>query len=235
MITGPTRGLGRELFLLAHQHGFPVIAIGRDLGRIVDISSPQSSKIALIDFDLSKVVFADDERRLRTLLTAALDDLLPDRLVFISNAGVIEPIGQVGSFSHGSLTMATALNIVAPMLISNAMLSWMSSHKCSAMIINLTSGAANRPIAGWAAYCSTKSGAKMFFDVLSLESRISLEVHHFDPGVLDTKMQETIREVDAQSFPRVEEFKSFHRQGTLKSPAAVAGQIMQKIFHWVSS
>ncbi len=49
----------------------------------------------------------------------------------------------------------------------------------------------------------------MFFDVLELQDE-GIKVFHIDPGVMDTQMQEQIRQSDLNDFPRIEEFKSYY-------------------------
>ena len=63
------------------------------------------------------------------------------------------------------------------------------------MIINLSSGAANRPLEGWAAYCSSKAGLQMLTRCADLEYRTAgLRILGLSPGTVATSMQTRIRE-----------------------------------------
>ncbi|MEX0967324.1 MAG: hypothetical protein WD077_08795 [Bacteroidia bacterium] len=42
------------------------------------------------------------------------------------------------------------------------------------------------------------------------------------PGIVDTEMQDAIREADSSHFPRLEEFKTFKKENKLKDPEEVA-------------
>ena len=113
------------------------------------------------------------------------------------------------------------VNILSPIEIFSSLARWAEANSVLIKIINITSGAANNPIAGWGAYCMTKAGIKMFLDVMSKESEL-IEVVHFDPGVIDTGMQAKIRQATEDEMPLVDNFKDFKVNGQLKSPTDVA-------------
>ena len=61
-------------------------------------------------------------------------------------------------------------------------------------IVNLSSGAAHIPIAGWGAYCAAKAGLAMLTKTLAAEyGEKGIRVFGFAPGLVDTAMQEAIR------------------------------------------
>ena len=61
-------------------------------------------------------------------------------------------------------------------------------------IINVSSGAALRPLEGWSAYCAGKAGLAMLTRSIDLEHRAAgIRVFGFQPGTTDTDMQVTIR------------------------------------------
>ncbi|WP_305463975.1 hypothetical protein [Photobacterium leiognathi] len=71
----------------------------------------------------------------------------------------------------------------------------------------------------------SKAGIKMFFDVIAKENDF-VEVEHFDPGVIDTAMQEKIRSSGRDMMPDVDSFKKFQQEGKLKKPEDVAAQLI---------
>ena len=63
-----------------------------------------------------------------------------------------------------------------------------------ARIINLVSGASNRPLFGWAAYCASKAGLLMLSRSADLEGApVGIRCFAFAPGLVDTAMQGSIR------------------------------------------
>jgi NAD(P)-dependent dehydrogenase (short-subunit alcohol dehydrogenase family) len=61
-------------------------------------------------------------------------------------------------------------------------------------IVNVSSGAAIRPLEGWSAYCSAKAGLAMLTQAVMLENTATgIRVFGFQPGTTDTDMQVAIR------------------------------------------
>src|SRR3546814_17816377 len=82
------------------------------------------------------------------------------------------------------------VNFHGPIIILGACIRHASSHGAALHVLNISSGAAIRPLPGWGAYCASKAAIRHFFDVAEAEQTLDLSVRHFDPGVLDTRMQE---------------------------------------------
>ena len=59
------------------------------------------------------------------------------------------------------------------------------------VVINVSSGAAANPFAGWSAYCASKAGVSILTRVLAIEESDArgIRVYGFLPGVVDTEMQ----------------------------------------------
>ena len=79
------------------------------------------------------------------------------------------------------------------MLLMDAFVPHPKELACPKLVVNISSGAAKRPIEGWSAYCSAKAGLDMATRTLALEqSRETnpVRVLSFAPGIVDTRMQE---------------------------------------------
>src|SRR3546814_9905713 len=71
-------------------------------------------------------------------------------------------------------------------------------------VINVSSGAAERPRQGWSAYCAGKVGLAMITRSLALETEgRGLRVFGFRPGIVDTEMQVTIRASGVNEISRI--------------------------------
>jgi benzil reductase ((S)-benzoin forming) len=70
-----------------------------------------------------------------------------------------------------SLQRALQLNLLTPMLLSNAFAQAYGNSSGKKLICNLSSGAASKPLPGWASYCSSKAGLEMFSRVMDTEWR----------------------------------------------------------------
>jgi benzil reductase ((S)-benzoin forming) len=96
-------------------------------------------------------------------------------------------------------------------------------------IINISSGAATAPYAGWGCYCSTKAGLEMLTRCAAAEQIQRDQPAHIcavAPGVLDTDMQRQVRETTAALFPRRQKFVRLHETGALATPLSVARRLL---------
>ncbi len=226
IITGTNKGLGKalvdEVFLLDNSS---IISIGRTLNEDhVKFLNTLSDRFHFIKIDLNQPA----------LLAEKIDSYheimqRTDRIIFINNAGTIAPIEKIGCINSTKLLASININSASPAIITNRMLNKLSGKKL--VFINITSGAAKRPIDGWAAYCASKSYAKMFFDVLAEQTKDNprIKVYQIDPGMMDTEMQHEIRSSNPEIFPQVSEFVSVKENGKLKSAKDVAKSIISEI------
>jgi NAD(P)-dependent dehydrogenase (short-subunit alcohol dehydrogenase family) len=101
-------------------------------------------------------------------------------------------------------------------------------------IVNVSSGAAARPIPGWSAYCAAKAGLDMFTQVVALEVQDSnIRVNALYPGLVDTDMQADIRSVDtSESGLDYTYWHEAFEEGRLLAPADVARMIYWIVGPW---
>ena len=67
----------------------------------------------------------------------------------------------------------------------------------------------------------------MFLQTLAAEEP-EVSIVLYDPGVVDTDMQKSIRSANKEQFSQVETFQKYHREQQLNSPEAVAADICQR-------
>lgn len=218
ILTGISRGLGEALHEHLAREQYAVdqkIFISRN-NSCEPYGTSLSSYIAL---DFSDII---------QNLSAIQIDPSSKYVVFISNAGTVEPIGAATNINPYDLQHSINVNCLAPLQLAQHLASLTQKANQRLFILDVSSGAANRPVKGWLAYCVSKVSAKMAFDVLAAENE-HVEVLHFDPGVMDTDMQVLIRSQPKSVMPDVEDFHRYKTEKKLKTPSAVAKEIIEII------
>lgn len=165
-------------------------------------------------------------------LFASLRDEPGSKLFLINNAAVEGPLAPVGQLDPVGIVDHVAINLTASMLLTDLFLRHTEGWRALRTVVNITSGAAQHPYHGMSAYCATKAGLDMFGRSLALEQEGAenpVRVLAIAPGVLDTPMQDRIREVDPTLFRSKERFVALKREGRLTSPAAAARRILSLV------
>ncbi|WP_196280016.1 SDR family NAD(P)-dependent oxidoreductase [Catellatospora paridis] len=222
VITGVSRGLGEALLnQFETDEGTTVLALGRGFTDAQRIAA--GPRLILRHCELAEPSTLPHASELNELIADA------DEVVLIHNAAVVAPIGPIGDLEPDELANAVAVNLTAPMLLTNSLLAALPAT-ARALIMFVSSGAAHRVIDGWSAYSATKRGAEEFFAHLAEqyadEPRIRVEI--VNPGVMDTGMQETIR---AARFAGQQRFLDLFENNELPDPAAIAARLIEDHLH----
>jgi benzil reductase ((S)-benzoin forming) len=217
IVTGTTRGLGKAL---AERIALDVDNELIALGRAPDgpVAGGARLQLDLADTAALHQVFDRVEARIRGKRYA--------KAVLVNNAGIVEPVAPLERADVAELERNVVVNLVAPMILMRRFLSATAGKALLRRIINVSSGAARRPIAGWSAYCAAKAGLDMATRVVALENP-TVEVASLAPGVIDTHMQGVVRSASVEDFPDVERFRGMKSDGTLRSAEDVAADILK--------
>ncbi|MFC7480062.1 SDR family NAD(P)-dependent oxidoreductase [Luedemannella flava] len=239
LITGVSKGLGSAFFEEFVGAGDRVLAIGRRFTEnqyARERAEPQ--RIRLRVTDLAYPASLPTAAELASFVHGASE------IILIHNAATVRPIGAIGTLPPDQVAYAASVNFVAPILLTNALLATgvirPTGEGAGAAAVPLTvlfisSAAAHRPVGGWAVYAATKRGAEAFFDGLSAQHAEDgrVRVININPGVMDTEMQEQLREYAKSGvyFPDGERFVSLHTHRELPHPLEVARKIIADTLH----
>lgn len=216
IVTGASKGIGFELSRQLRAKGNKVIGIARTVP--VGAENFIAADLALTE-GLAELMdsLIDENRETATSFT------------LINNAGMVDPIGLIGSVDAEEMTTAMAINLTAPMILSNAFIARLKGFSGTKRIVNISSGAGRNAYEGWGTYCATKAGLDHFSRVIALEqanAEYPVAIVSVAPGIIDTGMQETIRASGEERFPLLEQFIEYKEQGLLSSAEHTAEKLI---------
>jgi NAD(P)-dependent dehydrogenase (short-subunit alcohol dehydrogenase family) len=147
--------------------------------------------------------------------------------IVLANAGIVEPTGDSWEVAPHAWAENISINLTGAFYTVRAFLPQMVDRDTGTLIFT-SSGAATHSIPGWSAYCAAKAGVDHLVGNLAAEidqRGLSLRVHAFYPGVVDTSMQKRIRQKSEKKFPLVEKYRRYHREGVLRPPEEPAALV----------
>jgi NAD(P)-dependent dehydrogenase (short-subunit alcohol dehydrogenase family) len=204
VVTGGSRGIGaaaagafarksRRVFALSRSGALPTDAPHNVTALACDVTDPASVRQAFSSIGSVQVL--------------------------VNNAGAIEPIGKITEVDGTAWANVIRANLEGAFNCIHAALPAMRKAG-GGTIINISSGAASRPLEGWSAYCASKAGLAMLTRSVHEEyGGDSIACVGFRPGVVDTDMQSAIRQSGINAISRIP-------RADLRSPASVADALV---------
>ncbi|WP_026694036.1 (S)-benzoin forming benzil reductase [Peribacillus kribbensis] len=224
VVTGASKGLGKAAASKLIQNHISLIAVSRSENEdLKKMAEEQGTDYRFYPCDLS-----NPEETERTFNEIA-DFLFANEneiIYLIHNAGIVEPIDRVGRLESHQVQKSIQINLTSPITISDLFIRRAEGHSAELRIMNITSGAGERPVHGWSIYGSTKAALNLFTQAAALEAEnrgANIKINAFSPGIMDTDMQGVIRSSSKESFNDVETFQNYKDQDQLRSPETVAG------------
>ena len=227
LITGAGRGIGRATALGLGGTGARVVLLARTTGqleqtrRLLRGQGVPAEQILVVPADL-----ADEEQRgqAAALLTVGRVDIL------VNNAATVEPLGPTAAIAAADLRLAFEINVVAPAVLTAAVLPGMLDAGWG-RVVNVSSGIAASPggMVRGNAYATTKAALEAHTINLAAELRgTGVTVNGYRPGGVDTAMQAWIRQQDPQRIGASlhERFTRNYEQGSLITPEHSAAALL---------
>jgi benzil reductase ((S)-benzoin forming) len=218
VITGASRGLGAGMAEAMRARGCRLGLCARGEPVIAEIAGEVVSR--RLDIRDAAAVEA---------FCAAVAEALGPIDLWINNAGVLEPIAYVRDVDPAAFLDHLAINVGGVLAGSQAYVRHLRATGRRGVLVNVSSGAAQKPYPAWGAYCAGKAAVDLLTGVIAAEEP-SVRAHAVAPGLIDTAMQSRIRELSPEEFPPVDKFLAIKAEERFNSPAFVADFLLSLAF-----
>ncbi|HEY5256922.1 MAG TPA: SDR family oxidoreductase [Candidatus Baltobacteraceae bacterium] len=212
VVTGGSRGLGKEVARALLSRGLRVIVDGRD----ADALETARMELGAVGPIVAIAGDVADKHHAHALIAAA--DSLGRLDLLVNNASTLGeiPLPRVDQLSSEAFDDLFAVNVFAPIHLTQHALRLMRRGNARGTIVNITSDAAVEAYPTWGGYGATKAALEHVSRVLATELEgTAIRVLVADPGDMNTQMH---RDAIPDADP-----------GELRDPADVARALLQAI------
>lgn len=226
IVSGASRGLGEAIakkLILSNTHLFCISRNKND--NLIMLAREKGIELNYFEYDLNNL---EGIEKLVEGIFNKVDKKKIESISLINNAGKISPIKPVDKYSCEDIVFNINVNLIAPMILTSCFIKYSNDYNVEKRVINISSGAAKKPYYGWGCYCASKSGLDLFARCVKVEQEnkeYPVKIVSFNPGVMDTSMQDEIRNSKVEDFIQLERFIAFKEEGKLLSPDFVAEKI----------
>ena len=209
LITGATRGIGKEISLALAKKNIHVILLGRTIGALEEISDKihlDGGKATCVQFDLSDLNKICD-------LSQEVKERWGKLDILISNAAYLHNLTPLSHLSEKDWQTSININLSANWLLIKYFEKLLLESK-NGKAIFITSGASEgfRPF--WGAYAISKAGLDSMVRAWSSEMKeTKLNINLYDPGATKTQMR-------ARAYPGED-------PDTLKHPSKIGEELLK--------
>lgn len=205
LITGTSSGLGYALASIFLKKGYNVYGLSRSVSDLEIIQEKcDFSNLDSINEHLSNLIGG-----------VVLD------YVFL-NAGMLGNIDKLTDIGIEQFNEIFNVNVLSNKII----LDYLMVNNKPKTVIGLSSGAALKTYYGWSLYCTSKSAFKQLISSYSDEFTDTKFIN-LAPGIIKTKMQDTIKSVSVEQIPSVKKFHDMYEN--MDTPEMVAKEIIKKL------
>ncbi len=223
IITGTSRGIGAALAERLLGAGNHLFCISRgENQKLKEIAASRGAKLTELSFDLGQT---HEIKVLVEKIFAEIELDSAEGVFLVNNAGTVEPVGPLPKNDPDAIQDGFNINLLAPVLLTRFFVEMVQAWPGIKRVINITSGAAQRPVFGWSTYCSSKAGIDMFTRCVTTEQEeeeFPVQICALAPGVVATQMQAQIRGSGKEEFRDFQKFIDYKKENKLLPPEEVA-------------
>ncbi|SDZ11296.1 (S)-benzoin forming benzil reductase [Bacillus sp. 166amftsu] len=227
IVTGTSQGLGEAIATQLLEENTQLICISRGQNeKLLEKAKQKGISFTFHAIDLQDVHHL--ETHFETIFSS-IEEKSVSSIHLINNAGTLTPIKPIEKSESELLITNVHINLIAPMILTSSFMKHTKNWKVDKRVINISSGAGQKPYYGWGAYCTTKAGLNMFTQCIATEEaekEYPVKTIAFAPGVVDTNMQQQIRQTEKEDFTNLDRFIALKEEGKLLSPEYVAKAVV---------
>lgn len=230
VVSGASQGIGRSIAVEVSQHLGPksiMLLLARNKAELATTASLcKANDIQYNSIDLSTA----SEQEMHDVIVNALKGR---QVKDFSKCIIFHNVGSLGNLSVETSRMENVqelrdyydLNVFKVISLNTQFLKIFEEIEDRAIIVNITSLCAIKPMGGMAYYCSGKAAREMYFRVLAEEKK-HIKVLNYSPGPVETAMIDYVLEKAVNENLR-NVFTSFRQQGALLKPEVTAKKCMK--------
>ncbi|MFL0084481.1 SDR family NAD(P)-dependent oxidoreductase [Tenacibaculum maritimum] len=217
IITGGSKGIGKALAAKYASKNYNVFSLARSVAK--------TDKINEFSVDLSDLTAIQETF---FLVFKELEKIEVSSITLINNAGRLGEIAPLEKLKVEDISKTILVNTTVPLILSSLFIKHTLYLNCKKQIINISSGAAIKAYEGWSVYCSSKAAMDMMTKTIAAEQNLlknTVKVMGIYPGVVDTSMQQQIRNTPKSNFKNLQRFVNLKENNELYTPDFVAAAI----------
>jgi len=194
LITGASKGLGREMALLFAEEGGNLILTARSAELLDELKSQVTaggSECITVTGDLR------DSAILGEVQSLCIDKQID---ILVNNAGIVD-ITPLEGVSYERIDELIELNLVVPIKLTRAAIDMFKRRK-RGVIVNVNSAGGKKPVPEHTIYCASKYGLNGFAEALKIEIKgLGIRIINVCPGKMATDLFHAAeRDMDTPAF-----------------------------------
>jgi len=194
LVTGASKGLGREMALLFAEAGANLILTARSAELLEEL---KTNAVAGGVECITVVGDLRDKTVLESIKSLCIEKQLD---ILVNNAGVVD-ITKLEDVSDERVDEVIELNLVIPIKLTKAVIEMFKTRK-RGVIVNVNSAGGKKPVPDHTIYCASKYGFNGFAETLKLEIKgLGIRIISVCPGKMATELFNAAgRPMDTDAF-----------------------------------
>ena len=194
VITGASKGLGREMALVFAEAGGNLILTARSGDLLEQVAAEVRDRGVRCVNVVGDLCQTDILEQVKALAIEKQIDIL------VNNAGIVD-ITPLEDVSDQRVRDVIEINLLVPIQLTKAVIGMFKQRKAG-IIVNINSAGGKRPVPDHTAYCASKYGLNGFAESLKIEVKgLGIRILNVCPGKMATNLFAAAgRDMDTEAF-----------------------------------